>query len=349
MSEQDIVYVRLIEQCQSDNLAQRLAALEELSKYYLDQLQGQELVDWLASTSIPKEQEAILDVLAQIPAHLPVDALISILADRDTSTASLREAVAHTLAAVKTEPVLAVLLRLLVDPNEELGLRRVIAEDLQAFGELVPFEVLKALLADPDSDILAAAIQAMSEQSALIPIDLLLTFRGHPVWYVRQVVVKTLMMTGERVPIEPIIAALSDPEARVRTAAASGCIGLLERFGMRVPLEPLLCALSDTYAPVRESILDAFAKIPEHAPLPPILTALSDADPPVRCAALETLATMPDRVPEALYATLQTMSGMDPSAHVRQRATWALLILKGFPLGPLRPIVFDPTLEELGE
>ncbi len=47
--------------------------------------------------------------------------------------------------------------------------------------------------------------------------------------------------------------------------------------------------------------------------------------------------------------SLQAMSGTDLSPHVRQRATRALLILNGFTVGPIKPIEFDPTLEELGD
>lgn len=329
MPEKDIFYLRLLQQCQSPDLSQRLAALEKLSKpEYLDLVPGQFLLDRLNSTSIEREQSAILEVMCQLPSPIPVEALLAILADRETSTTHLRAEVAHTLAVVSPEAALDPLLGLLQDPSEDPDLRREIADDLESLGDLLPFEVLMATVADPDLDISAAAIKAMRRWPSLIPIDLLLTYITHPECYMREVVVKTLLTTGERVPIEAIIAALGDPELPVRAAASFGCIRLLEWFGSRVPLDPLLKALSDDYAPVRENILDAFGTYPEHAPLEAITAALSDPAHIVRCAALETLGTMGDRVPEELYPVLQAMSGADPSAHVRQRATRALLIRK---------------------
>jgi len=69
----------------------------------------------------------------------------------------------------------------------------------------------------------------------------------------------------------------------------------------------------------------------------------------VRCAALETLSTMGERVPAKLYPMLQAMSGSDPVAQVRLRATRALLMLHGLTPGPLKIPVIDLTLEDLGE
>lgn len=43
------------------------------------------------------------------------------------------------------------------------------------------------------------------------------------------------------------------------------------------------------------------------------------------------------------------MSGADRSPNVRQYATRALLIHHGFAVGPIKPIIFDLTQEELGE
>jgi len=350
MSEKDLFYRHLLQQCQSPDLSQRLAALEDLSKGdYLDLVPGQFLLDRLNSTSIEREQSAILEVMGQLPTPIPVEALLTILADRETSTTHLRAEVAHTLAVVKAKTAIAPLLRLLQEPSEDPDLRREIAEDLESFGSDMPFDVLIATVADPDIDISAAAMKAMSVQPSLIPIALLLQYRAHPHWYIREAVVKTLIAAGERVPIEPIIAALSDPEPWVRAAASFGCIRLLEWFGARVPLEPLLNALTDDYAPVRENILDALGKYPEHAPIEAITAALTDPDHPVRCAALDALGNMGDRVPAEVYPVLQAMSGADLSPHVRQRATRALLILHGLTPGPDKLMGFDPTLEELGE
>lgn len=170
--------------------------------------------------------------------------LLPILADRENSTTHLRTEVAHTLTARPTKKVTKLLLNLLQDPNEDQNLRQVIADDLESFGNLLPFDVLITTVADQDIGISVAAMKAMRSHPALIPIDLLLAYSTHPVWYMREVVVQTLMATRERVPIEPIIAALSDPEPRVRAAASTGCIHLSEWFGSRVPLVAHSCGAS---------------------------------------------------------------------------------------------------------
>src|SRR5216683_416488 len=154
MSEKDLFYRHLLQQCQSPDLSQRLAALEDLSKLdYLDLVPGQFLLDRLNSTSIEREQSAILEVMSQLPLPIPVEALLTILADRETSTTHLRAEVAHTLAVVKAKTAIAPLLRLLQEPSEDPDLRREIAEDLESFGSDMPFDVLIATVADPDIDI----------------------------------------------------------------------------------------------------------------------------------------------------------------------------------------------------
>ena len=128
MSEKDLFYRHLLQQCQSPDLSQRLAALEDLSKLDdLDLVPGQFLLDRLNSTSIEREQSAILEVMSQLPLPIPVEALLTILADRETSTTHLRAEVAHTLAVVKAKTAIAPLLRLLQEPSEDPDLRREIA------------------------------------------------------------------------------------------------------------------------------------------------------------------------------------------------------------------------------
>ena len=281
MAEKDPFYEHLLHRCQSPVVRQRLDALKELSgSEYLEHIPAQFLLDRLNSTSIAEEQSSLLDVMSRLPSPLPIEALLAILADRETSPLHLRQAVVHTLAAVQAKASIALLLRLLQDPSEDLELRWVIAEDLECFGQDMPFDALLTAVADPDVAISAAAMLAMRTQPALIPIDLVLSYRTHPEAYIREVVMKTLMATGQRVPIEPIISALSDPVDFVRVVASEGCVRLLEWFGERIPLEPLLKALEDDSAAVRENILDVLGNYPERVPLEAIINALDD---PVLC------------------------------------------------------------------
>ncbi|BCL79174.1 hypothetical protein ccbrp13_16390 [Ktedonobacteria bacterium brp13] len=286
----------------------------------------------------------------QIEEPLPTQALMAILADWETSSVFLRMEVAHTLAVVEAEEALELFLRVLLNPKEDAWLRETMTWDLTIWGERIPGDLLLTLLADPEPAVCAAALEVLRERpSQTIPLEIVLPYCTHEEKYVREAAIKTLLATEQRVPPEPILAALGDPEPQVRTAASYGCISLVELFGDQIPLEPLLEALRDEYPPVRENILGALGKIPLRIPVEPVAAALTDSTYYVRCAALETLSVMGERVPSSLYPILQEMSGSDPSPQMRQRAIRALLAVHGMTLGPLRLPIIDFTLEELGE
>jgi len=256
--------------------------------------------------------------------------------------------VAHLLAVVKAEEALDLLLHVLQDGEEEIALREVITWDLVIWGERIPRELLLAQLSDPE--LCAAALDMWrSQPPQSIPLEAILPYCAHEEKYLREAAIKTLMATEQRVPIDAILSALGDPEPEVRAAASYGCISLTERFGGQIPLEPLLQALGDKYPPVRENILDALGKVPLHIPVEPVAAALTDSTFYVRCAALETLSLMGECVPSSLYPLLQELSGSDPSAQVRLRATRALLLLHGMRPAPLRIPIIDLTLDELEE
>jgi HEAT repeat protein len=349
MRENDSLYRHLLQECQSADLQRRLDALEDLRQYeYLDLVPAQFLLDRLNSTSIEREQAAIVQLMYQIEEPLPIQALMTMLADRETSTLLLRMEVAHILAVVQAEEALNLLLQLLADPDEEIALREVITWDLAQWGERIPRALLLRLLADPE--LCGAALDVWREQPAQsIPLEIIVPYCTHEETSLRAAAIKTLLAAEQRVPLEPILVALRDPEPEVRTAASYGCIRLLELFGDQIPLEPLLQALRDEYPPVRENILDALGKVPLRIPVEPVTAALIDSTFYVRCAALETLALMGERVPSSLYPLLQAMSGFDPAPQVRLRASRALLLFHGMQPAPLRTPIIDLTLDELGE
>ena len=351
MRKNDSFYRHLLQECQSADLQHRLEALEDLRKHeYLDLVEAQFLLDRLNSTSHWQEQTVILRLMSEIEKPLPLDALMAILADAETSTLFLRMEVAHTLAVTRAEEVLDLFVRVVLDPKEHPWLRETMTEDLTLWGERISEELLLTLLADSEPAVCTAALEALRERPPqTIPLEPVLPYCTHEKKYVREAAIKTLMATEQRVPIDPILTALHDPEPEVRAAASYGCIALVERFGDQIPLEPLLEALSDEYPPVRENMLDAFGKIPLRIPVEPGAAALTDSTYYVRCAALETLSLMGERVPSSLYPPLQAMSGADPSSQVRLRATRALLLLHGMRPAPLKIPTIDLTLEELGE
>ncbi len=349
MREDDSLYRYLLTQCQSPDLDHRLGALEDLRQHeYLEQVSAQFLLDRLNSTSHWQEQTAILRLMYEIKKPLPIEALMAILGDAETTSPLLRMEVAHLLAVVQAVEALDLLLHMLQDGEEEIALREVITWDLALWGERIPGELLLRLLADPE--LCAAALDVWRKQPAQsIPLEIIVPYCTHEETSLRAAAIKTLLAAEQRVPIDAILSALGDPELEVRTAASYGCIRLLELFGDQIPLDPLLEALSDEYPPVRENILDALGKVPLRIPVEPVAAALTDSTFYVRCAALETLSLMGECVPSSLYPALQELSGSDSSAQVRQRATRALLLLHGLRPAPLRIPIIDLTLDELEE
>lgn len=346
----DEYYLYVLQQCQSEDSERRLAALDELEHDYLDLIEPQFLLDRLNSISHWQEQRAIVGLMCQIKKPLPVQALMAMLEDRETTSMYLRMQVASTLAFVKAEESLDLVLRLIQDADEEICLRELLVESLSAWGERIPLTTLLTLFADPESAICAAALRALEAWTPqAIPIETVLPYCTHAEWYVREAAIKTLLAAEAWTPIDPILAALSDPDDHVRDAAAHGCIQLVERFGDQVPLEPLLQVLHDDFPSVRENVIDALGKAPTRAPLEPIIAALADPLYYVRCAAAESLSMMGTRVPVDLYPTLQAMSGTDPVAQVRIRATRALLILHGVEQGPPKIPTIDLALDDFEE
>lgn len=335
----------LLHECQSDDLPRRLEALDDLRRHdYLDLVEPQFLLDRLNSTSHWQEQTAILRLMCQLKKPLPIQALMTILADWETSSVYLRMEVAHTLTVAIAEEAIDLFIRLVLDTEEHPWLREVLTGDLAVWGKRITDELLLTLLADPAPGVCTAALEVFRHRAPQdIPLAMILPYCTHEQPHIREEAIKTLMAAEQRVPIEPILSALHDPEPEVRATASHACMSLVEWFPDQIPLDLLLQVLKDEYASVREDVLDAFGKIPLRIPVEPVITALTDPVSYVRCAALETLALMGERVPFSVYPTLQTMASLDDSAHVRLRATRTLLVLRGMNPPPLTLPVIDIT------
>src|SRR5260370_42200232 len=107
MLRKESFYRHLLHECQSDDLQRRLRALDGLGKdEFLDLVEGQFLLDRLNSSSDVQEQMAIERLMCQVKEPLPMDALMAILEDWETSTVFLRMQVAHVLAVKKAEEAL---------------------------------------------------------------------------------------------------------------------------------------------------------------------------------------------------------------------------------------------------
>src|SRR5260370_16322439 len=118
MRKNDSFYRHLLQECQSSDLQRRLAGLDGLGKEeYLDLVEGQFLLDRLNSTSNAQEQMAIVGLMCQIK-EPPIDALMAILEDWETSTVFLRMEVAHVLAVKKAKEALYLFLPVLLVPEQ---------------------------------------------------------------------------------------------------------------------------------------------------------------------------------------------------------------------------------------
>jgi hypothetical protein len=81
----------LLQQCQHADLERRLEALEDLRGHgYLDRIPAQFLLDHLNSSSIEREQLAIIGLMRLIEDSLPVEALMAILEENETTPLFLR-------------------------------------------------------------------------------------------------------------------------------------------------------------------------------------------------------------------------------------------------------------------
>src|SRR5258708_36844802 len=172
---------------------------------------------------------AIVGLMCQIK-EPPIDALMAILEDWETSTVFLRMEVAHVLAVKKAEEALDLLLRVILAPEEHPWLRETLTGDLAIWGERISDELLLTLLADPEPAVCTAALEVLRERPTHIPLEIVLPYLQREEKYIREAAIKTLMAAEQRVPIDPILLALRDPEPEVRAAASHASMSLVHWF-----------------------------------------------------------------------------------------------------------------------
>lgn len=200
-------------------------------------------------------------------------------------------------------------------------------------------------LEDPDARVRAAAARALEDlgTAAAPAVPALLGRLGDPSAEVRHQVLRALRWT-RRVPGERIAECLSDPDARVRLAAAEGLRD--EDLGSGTVVTKLLAALGDTSAEVRAAAAHRLARINARAGIvietnslewaevsgkllvaapgaaATLRKALDDPEPRVRAAATYTLPLFPRD--GAALVPLLTARLKDSDARVRLAAAVAL-------------------------
>jgi HEAT repeat protein/beta-lactamase regulating signal transducer with metallopeptidase domain len=118
------------------------------------------------------------------------------------------------------------------------------------------------------------------------------------------------------VAVPALIAALSDPDANVRMAAANS-LGQLED-PRAIPA--LIAASRDSNAQVRSAAFDALTNFEDPRVVEPMIAALKDPDADVRQRAAQTLGSLQDK--RALQPLMAALA--DSSADVRQAAAQSL-------------------------
>ena len=182
---------------------------------------------------------------------------------------------------------------------------------VQAFGTMRDLEALPLLVstvrdakaAEPSRQAALASIEGLGDAAVPALIELL----GHAELGV-ELRVRTIAAVGKlraNAAVAPLLAALKDPEAAVR-AAAAGALSRAGRVeGVAEALRPLL---DDPAVEVRNRAIAALGRLEDRQAIPALLLA-ADADP-TRFEATRALAAMPD--PRALQVYLRGLGGTSP-------------------------------------
>ncbi len=119
-------------------------------------------------------------------------------------------------------------------------------------------------------------------------------------------------------------------EADRQAAIAMASLLQLETVRRTGLAAPALAALEDPTAAVRSAAAEALGRLGDPAAIAPLLTALGDPSPDTRAAASEALAAFGDRTVQPLVRQLTV-----PSPHVRDAAVRALALQGGRAVPPL--------------
>jgi len=169
------------------------------------------------------------------------------------------------------------------------------------------FEPLCARLADHDTDVRSAAVDAVSRYGSRA-IDLLLKALSDPDPDIRLSVIREL--SGKQDPrVAPAVGRLlSDPDLGESAAQALSSCG-------KPAVDVLLAALPASRGEVRSAIFSALHDIDDPRCYPALRTGCADPDPKVRAEAISHLSLNDPQALDLIYAALR-----DPDPKVRAEA-----------------------------
>lgn len=215
-------------------------------------------------------------------------------------------------AAVTAAPALRSLLA-----SPEPRVVHAAAEALAAIWGDADVDELTRRLDDPHPAIRLRALQALVPLAGRTPPGRALVLRAlrDPALEVRRCAawdIQSILNPGEEDAVEPLRAALTDPEEQVRWGAATS-LGRL-RAAARPAIPELIALMHDPFPNVRRAAANTLDGMHVETPemLGALIAALDDEDESVRHAAAEGLANWTNLFPEHAAAVLRRASDPDP-------------------------------------
>jgi len=233
--------------------------------------------------------------------------------------------------------------------------------------QLAPsLEDLVAQLSDPQRPPAIRARQQLLARSGELAEAFLLHTIAHARPEGRAFALHRLPDVAPSFPIEPVLAALQDPFAPARQAAAV-VLGGIDQPRVVAALSTILAEDKSTF--VRASAAQALGKLRINVASDGLLAALQDPEAEVRRAAAEALGShLPEAAIQALVNILQTdpaaalrqphAAGAQPAllsalsdsdSNVRTQAAWALVALGSGSVAPLIQILDDQDSNARGD